>query len=170
MKASQRFYTLSAFIFFLFSFLLTQCTTFKGDRSKQDISGDPDDWNESINKNANDMMEKGKAVFRFETFGDEAFWTDKLQLHKIVVDEKHGGIGKGLTPKEALALGLKVDLHGLPGFLKNKIKEGKFLDDPWVTKELLRVNAVVGVVAKFEDDKIKSIGITCASCHSTVES
>jgi hypothetical protein len=116
------------------------------------------------------MMDKGKAVFRFETFGDEAFWTDKLQLHKSLVSKEHGGNGDGLSPKAALAAGLKVDLRLLPEFLKQKIKEGKFLNDPLVTLELLRLNAVVGVVAKFDGPKIKSVGITCASCHSTVDS
>jgi hypothetical protein len=170
MKKRRSFLILSVIMIFIFCMQLIQCSVDKADRSRDDMEGKPNDWNESIKKNADEMMEKGKAVFRFETFGDEVFWTDKLELHKVVVNEKHGGTGKGITPKEALALGLKVDLHLLPGFLKEKIKEGKFLDDPWVTKELLRLNAVVGVIAKFEDDKIKSIGITCASCHSTVES
>jgi hypothetical protein len=147
-----------------------QCNTKKKTRSEADESGNPDMWSSAINRNSKDLMEKGKAVFRFETFGDEIFWTDKLQLHKAVVDEKHGGIGKGLTPKEALATGLKVDLKLLPEVLKQKIKEGKFLDDQLVTVELLRLNAVVGVIAKFENNKIKSLGITCASCHSTVDS
>lgn len=170
MKTNRTTFVLSGLVCFVLGSVLLQCSTQKDTRETPDRSGDPDDYNQAIRKNADDMMEKGKAVFRFETFGDEVFWTDKLKLHKIVVDEKHGGIGDGLTPKEALSLGLKVDLHMLPEFLKKKIQEGKFLDDPWVTKELLRINAVVGVIAKFEDDKIKSLGITCASCHSTVDS
>jgi cytochrome c2 len=65
--------------------------------------------------------------------------------------------------------GLKVDLAVLPKFLRNKIKEGKFLDDPWVTLQLIKINAVLGVVGKFDGDgNLKSIGLTCASCHSTV--
>lgn len=149
---------------------LVQCTTHRKERKSQDEEGNADAWTSSINSNAKEMMEKGKAVFRFETFGDEAFWTDKLQLHKALVSEEHGGNGKGLLPKDALAAGLKVDLMLLPEVLKQKIKEGKFLDDPLVTLELLRLNAVVGVVAKFDGKKIKSVGITCASCHSTVDS
>jgi hypothetical protein len=150
--------------------ILVQCSTQPRLRAKADKSGDPDDFNESIRESADDLMDKGKAVFRFETFGDEVFWTDKLQLHKVLVDEKHGGIGDGITPKEALALGIKVDLQVLPGFLKKKIQNGTFLDDPWVTKELLKINAVVGVKAKFDDGRITSVGFTCASCHSTVQS
>lgn len=167
----QPLYTL-VFILSLVSAALAlwQCSTKEKTRQEKDESGDPDTWGRSIKDNADDMLEKGKAVFRFETFGDEAFWTDKLQLHKALVNTDHGGIGKGLTPKEALAAGIKVDLKLLPEFLKQKIKEGKFLDDPLVTVELLRLNAVVGVVAKFDGKKIKSVGLTCASCHSTVDS
>ena len=147
-----------------------QCKTTKSDtRNTLDMSGDPDEFDDAIKENSKELFDKGQAVFRFETFGDEVFWTDKLQLHKAIADEKHGGIGKGLSPKEALAAGLKVDLTILPRFLRNKIKQGTFLDDPWVTLQLLKINAVIGVVGKFEGDGIlKSIGITCASCHSTV--
>ena len=163
-------FTFFAMMCIIISASFLQCSTRPKARNSQDISGDRGDYNNSIEKNANEMLEKGKAVFRFETFGDESFWTDKLQLHKVLVDKEHGGIGEGLTPKAALAMGLKVDLHALPQVLKQKIKEGKFLDDPRVTLELLRLNAVVGVVAKFEDNKIQSVGVTCASCHSTVDS
>src|SRR5262249_4466872 len=115
------------------------------------------------------MYDKGKAVFRFETFGDEIFWTDALQLNKVIADSKHGGTGNGLSPKQALDAGLKVDLAVLPKFLRRRIKEGKFLDDPWVTLQLIKINAVLGVVGKFDGDgNLKSIGLTCASCHSTV--
>lgn len=165
----KTYITLSALLL-MACMLLQLCSTKEKTRSNADESGDPDSWSSSINANAKDMLEKGKAVFRFETFGDEVFWTDQLQLQKILVSEDHGGIGKGLAPKDALALGIKVDLRLLPKFLKDKIKEGKFLDDPLVTYELLKLNAVVGVIAKFDNDKIRSVGITCASCHSTVDS
>src|SRR5687767_10408397 len=152
------------------SFQFVQCKTTKTDtRNTLDVSGDPDEFDDAIKQNSKDLMEKGQAVFRFETFGDEVFWTDKLQLHRAIADDKHGGIGKGLSPKEALAAGLKVDLAILPGFLRRRIREGKFLDDPWVTLQLLKINAVVGVVGKFDGNgNLKTIGITCASCHSTV--
>lgn len=147
-----------------------QCKTTKADtRNTLDMSGQTDEFDDAIKQNSKDLFDKGQAVFRFETFGDEAFWTDQLQLHKVIADEKHGGIGKGLSPKEALAAGLKVDLTILPRFLRRKIQEGKFLDDPWVTLQLIKINAVLGVVGKFDGDgNLKSIGITCASCHSTV--
>jgi mono/diheme cytochrome c family protein len=154
----------------VFTLILMECNTHEKARKEPDKEGKQDAWTSGINSNAKEMLDKGRQVFRFETFGDEVFWTDKLQLHKALVSEEHGGIGKGLTPKDALAAGLKVDLILLPEFLKQKIKEGKFLDDPLVTVELLRLNAVVGVIAKFDGKKIKSVGITCASCHSTVDS
>lgn len=162
--------TIALACFVFFSSVLVQCKTTKSDtRNTQDRSADPDDFNDDIENNSRDLFEKGKAVFRFETFGDEAFWTDKLQLHKAIADDKHGGIGKGLSPKEALAAGLKVDLGILPKFLRKKIKEGTFLDNPLATLELLKINAVVGVIGKFDGNgNLKSIGITCASCHSTV--
>ena len=151
--------------------VLMQCKTTKVDkRNTADLSGDPDEFDDAIKQNSKDLFEKGKAVFRFETFGDEVFWTDALQLHKAIADEKHGGIGKGLSPKDALAAGLKVDLTILPRSLRRKIQQGKLLDDPWVTLQLIKINAVLGVVGKFDGDgNLTSIGLTCASCHSTVK-
>jgi hypothetical protein len=159
--------------FIVVAILATQfirCKTTKaGTRNSMDRSGVPGDFNDDIEKNMKEMFDKGKAVFRFDTFGDEVFWTDQLQIHKAIADEKHGGIGKGLSPKQALDAGLKVDLAVLPKFLRRKIKEGKFLDDPWVTLQLIKINAVLGVVGKFDGNgNLKSIGLTCASCHSTV--
>ena len=142
----------------------------KQKREKADASGNEDAWNSSINQNASDMLEKGKAVFRFETFGDEAFWTEKLQLHKAIAGEKLGGVGPGLSPKAALEAGLKVDLDVLPKFMKDQIREGKVLDDVRVTLALIELNAVVGVVGNVEDGTLKSIGLTCAVCHSDVDS
>jgi hypothetical protein len=159
--------------FIVVAFSATQfirCKTTRADtRNSMDRSGVPGDFNDDIEKNMKEMFDKGKAVFRFDTFGDEVFWTDQLQIHKAIADEKHGGIGKGLSPKQALDAGLKVDLAVLPKFLRRKIKEGKFLDDPWVTLQLIKINAVLGVVGKFDGNgNLKSIGLTCASCHSTV--
>src|SRR5215212_1066754 len=102
-----------------------QCKTTKTEaRTSTDISGDPKEFDDAIKQNSKDLFDKGRAVFRFETFGDETFWTDKLQLHKAIADEKHGGSGKGIAPKDALAAGLKVDLAILPGFLRKKIRRG----------------------------------------------
>src|SRR5688572_17890949 len=80
--------------------MLVQCESPKRPlRENADDSGKERTWNTDIRENADEMLEKGRAVFRFETFGDEAFWTDKLQLHKAIADRGAGGIGEGLSPK-----------------------------------------------------------------------
>jgi mono/diheme cytochrome c family protein len=105
-----------------------------------------------------DVERQGRQIFRYDTFGDEQFWTDTAQLHRVV-DTK-------IQPLEALGLGLKVDLARL-----NLLKF--VLHNPFGTsgtRELLRENAVVGVKATFaKDGHIARIGITCALCHSTVD-
>lgn len=120
--------------------------------------------------NAMQLLAEGRDTFRFDTFGDEAFWGDTLQLHQAVEGMSFGGVGPGLSPKTALALGLKVDASALPGNLIPALKQGKVnLDDPAVTLQLLTLNAVVGLTGFFNPDgSLKSIGIQCALCHSTV--
>src|SRR5580765_1368892 len=99
-----------------------------------------------IQRNAQAMMEEGRKTFRFDTFGDEAFWGDALQLHKAIAGAKHGGVGAGVSPKTALAVGMKVDVDALPPALQAQLKGGKVdLDDPATTLALLELNAVVGV-------------------------
>jgi len=121
--------------------------------------------------NANKMLAEGRQIFRFETFGDETYWTDALQLNKAIAGEKNGGVGAGLSPNAALAAGLKVDMDVIPADVAAAIKAGKVnLDDPAVTLTLLQLNAVIGVKGSFDNNKnLVSIGITCASCHSTVD-
>ena len=151
--------------------VFVQCESPKKNlRESNDKSGKESTWNTDIRANADDMLEKGRAVFRFETFGDEIFWTDKLQLHKAIADKGAGGIGEGLSPKAALDAGLKVDIDVLPKFAKEAVAEGKLLNDVDFTLTLLKLNAVVGVIANFEGNNLKSIGVTCAICHSTVDS
>ncbi len=122
--------------------------------------------------NANAMLiAHGKRTFRFATFGDQAFWGGVLGLNKTIAGAKHGGIGPGLSPKTALALGLKVDVNALPKPLQQAILAGKVnLNDPAVTLALLKLNAVVGVKGFFDSNgTLSSVGIECALCHSTVD-
>jgi hypothetical protein len=123
------------------------------------------------NAHARRMIADGRQIFRFATFGSEAFFGDALQLHRAIAGEKNGGIGGGVSPKTALAVGLKVDADALPEALKRQIKAGKVnLDDPATTLALLKLNAVVGVTGKFDDaGRIRSMGIQCAFCHSNVD-
>lgn len=117
------------------------------------------------------MLDEGRRTFRYETFGSEAFWGDALQLHRAIVGEKNGGVGPGVSPKTALAVGLKVDVDALPASLKKLLAAGKVdLDDPATTIALLKLNAVVGVTAfTYSDGSVRSMGIQCAFCHSTVD-
>src|SRR5215470_9740560 len=124
-----------------------------------------------IVQHAQHMLEDGRQIFRFDTFGSEAFWGDALQLHKAIAGEKNGGVGGGVSPNTALSVGLKVDSDALPDSLKQQIKEGKVdLDDPATTLALLKLNSVVGVTGHFDKTgRITSMGIQCALCHSTVD-
>jgi hypothetical protein len=128
-------------------------------------------FDNAINKNAQLMIEEGRRIFRYDTFGSEAFWGDQLRLHHAIVGEKLGGVGPGVSPKMALSLGLKVDAAALPPDVVAQIKAGKVnMDDPASTVLLLRANAVVGVTAFMNaDGTARSIGIQCALCHSTVD-
>ena len=124
-----------------------------------------------IDRYAETMLARGRKIFRYDTFGSEAFWGDQLQLHKAIAGAKHGGIGPGVSPKTALAVGLKVDAEALPAALKKQLAAGKVnLDDPATTIALLKLNAVVGVTAFANPDgSVKGMGIQCALCHSTVD-
>ena len=124
-----------------------------------------------IARHAQMMLEEGREIFRYDTFGSEAFWGDALQLHKAIAGEKNGGVGPGVSPKTALAVGLKVDADALPDALEKQLAAGKVdLDDPATTIALLKLNAVVGVTAFSDrDGSVKSMGIQCAFCHSTVD-
>jgi hypothetical protein len=129
------------------------------------------EWEDKVTANSHQLLEDGKKIFRWDTFGSEAFWGDQLQLHKAIVGEKQGGVGPGLTPRQALQLGLKADVGAVPRLLVEVLKEGGVsLDNPETTLELLRAGAVVGVKAVLDDkNNVTSIGITCALCHSTVD-
>ena len=121
--------------------------------------------------NAQRMLAEGKQTFRFDTFGDEAFWTDALQLNRAIAGANLGGVGPGVSPATALAVGLKVDSDALPQSLVSQLKHGRVnLEDPATTLALLKLNAVVGVKGTFKGDgSLQSVGITCALCHSTVD-
>jgi hypothetical protein len=130
-----------------------------------------DSFDDQIRMNAQQMMEQGREIFRYDTFGDEAFWGDTLRLHEAVAGEVLGGVGDGVSPATALAVGLKVDAAALPPELVTQIQQGEVdLEDPATTLALLQLNAVVGVKGIFDEaGNLQSMGITCALCHSTVD-
>ena len=131
----------------------------------------PAGFDRAIADHARQLMDEGKKTFRSDTFGSEAFWGGGLQLHRAIAGEKNGGVGPGLSPKQALGLGLKVDQAGLPAALVDALKAGKVnLDDPASTLALLKANVVVGVTGFFDPQgRITAVGIQCALCHSTVD-
>jgi len=124
-----------------------------------------------VQAQASRLAEQGRQIFRFDTFGDEKFWGDSLKLHRAVAGAANGGVGPGLSPRAALGVGLKVDVDALPPELQQALARGEVnLDDPAVTLALLRLNAVVGVTGFFDaGGGLRSMGIQCALCHSTVD-
>ncbi len=129
-------------------------------------------WDRIVDHNAEDLLRDGRRIFRFDTFGSEAFWGDTLRLHEAIAGSANGGVGGGVSPKTALSVGLKVDAEALPKKLEKALRRGEVnLDDPAVTLTLLKLDAVVGVKAVTDrrTGAVTSMGVTCALCHSTVD-
>ena len=107
-------------------------------------------------------LNEGKKIFRFDTYGDETFWTDTLRMHEV--------ISTAVSPVTALSVGLKVDADALPPEIVAGIKNRTVdLNSPATTVALLKLGAVVGVVGTVEGNTLTRVGITCALCHSTVD-
>jgi hypothetical protein len=108
------------------------------------------------------LVQRGRGIFRFDTFGDEQLWTGVLRMHEVVAT---------VDPATALSVGLKVDVDALPAAIVAALRRGEVdLTDPAVTLELLRLNAVVGLRGRVNDaGQLTSLGVTCALCHSTVD-
>lgn len=125
----------------------------------------------AIDNHARQFLAHGRQIFRFDTFGDEAFWGDALKLHQAIEGAKLGGVGPGVSPATALAVGLKVDVDALPASLITALQQGQVnLNDPATTVALLKLNSVVGVTGFVNDQgNLRSLGIQCAFCHSTVD-
>ena len=118
-------------------------------------------FDRAIAANTERQLREGRETFRYDTFGDEDFWGGTLRLHEAIAE---------LTPRQALALGLKVDSEALPPSTVQAIRHGRVdLDDPAVTTLLLQRRAVLGVTGFFEGGELTSVGIQCALCHSTVD-
>jgi hypothetical protein len=128
-------------------------------------------FHDPVKQAASAMIDEGRRTFRFDTFGDEAFWGDTLKLHQAIAGAENGGVGPGVDPTTALSVGLKVDVQALPFQLLRRLKQGKVdLTDPATTLALLKLNAVVGITGFFgKSGALQSVGIQCALCHSTVD-
>lgn len=111
--------------------------------------------------------QRGRDVFRFETFGTEAFWTDAVRLPQ-------GRLDKKVTILSSLRDGVHFDSDALPPRVRSAIErevktdlspaKAPTLNDPTLMPELIRVNAVIGMVE--HDGKT---GITCALCHTITD-
>jgi len=125
----------------------------------------------AINHQGESLVDQGRQIFRYDTFGDQDFWGGALGLHRAIAGAKLGGVGPGVSPATALSVGLKVDQDALPPALVQQIQAGQVnLNDPAVTLALLKLNAVVGLTGFFKPDgTLQSVGIQCALCHSTVD-
>jgi len=104
----------------------------------------------------------GQAIFRFDTFGDEQLWTDVLRMQDVI---------DAVDPATALAVGLKVDVDALPPGVIAALRAGQVdVTNPAVTRELIRLNAVVGVKGVVDQSgHLERVGVTCALCHSSVD-
>src|SRR5687767_8713255 len=131
----------------------------------------PGSFDEVIQDTSAELFRRGQQIFRFDTFGDERFWSDTLQLHRAIAGARLGGVGPGLSPAAALAAGLKVDVDMVPAPVLAAIQSGKLdLNDPAHTQTLIAAKAVVGVMpAGGGRGQPLSVGLTCALCHSTVD-
>ncbi|MES2100323.1 MAG: c-type cytochrome [Pseudomonadota bacterium] len=112
------------------------------------------------------LVEQGRQVFRYDTFGDELQWTDTLRMHEV--------ISAAVDPVTAMSVGLKVDAEALPAAVVQGIQNGSIdLKSPATTIALLKLDAVVGLKGTVETvdgkDALTRVGITCALCHSTVD-
>lgn len=112
------------------------------------------------------LVAQGREIFRYDTFGDEAYWSDTLRMNEVIETV--------VSPALALEVGLKVDVEALPLGLRQAIALGQVdLGSPATTVALLKLDAVVGLRGTVENvagvDRLTNVGITCALCHSAVD-
>ena len=106
----------------------------------------------------------GRDVFRNETFGNEGFWTDAVRLPAGIAAAR-------VTPMQALALGLQVDVDAIDPATQQALtaqlradptgRTSALLNDPAVTMALVKAGAVIGMAPKGA-----KVGATCALCHT----
>lgn len=135
------------------------------------VPSHPASFDPIIREHAQGMFDEGRNSFRYDTFGNEAFWGGALRLHEAIAGESRGGVGAGLGLRASLGLGLRVDASALPEETLEALRLGRVdPEHPDVTLELLRSNAIVGLTG-FSDGRggLSGVGIQCALCHSTVD-
>jgi hypothetical protein len=141
------------------------------DAQRHLVAARPGSFDEVIEQTRDELFTRGLQIFRFDTFGDERFWSDSLKLHQAIAGVRFGGVGPGLGPAQALAAGLKVDADMVPPQVLAGIRAGTVnLNDPANTQALIAAKAVVGVMPTGGGSgQPVRVGLTCALCHSTVD-
>ena len=131
----------------------------------------PGSFDEVIGQTRDELFTRGQQIFRYDTFGDERFWSDRLRLHQAIAGARLGGVGAGVSPATALAMGLKVDADMVPAHVLAGIRSGTVdLNDPANTQALIAARAVVGLMpVGGGNGQPLAIGLTCAVCHSDVD-
>ena len=124
----------------------------------------------TVEQHMGDLFTSGRQIFRGDTFGDERFWSDTLKLHQAIGGARFGGVGTGIGPATALAVGLKLDVDAVPRSVLAAIANHAIdLNDPANTIALIAAKAVIGVAPFGGGAQPLTIGFTCALCHSTVD-
>ncbi len=145
-------------ILLTFSGCGTKQTANEQDRPPSSGAGVPTGAGQATDDMSPQTVSQGREIFRFDTFGNEPYWSDSLRIHEV--------IEKSVDPTTALKVGLKVDADVLPPGVLDKVD----LKSPATTVALLKMNAVVGLKAEVDaNNHIARVGITCALCHSTVD-
>ena len=141
------------------------------DAQRHIVNVRPGSFDEVIAETRDELFSRGLQIFRFDTFGDERFWSDTLKLHHAIAGVRSGGVGAGIGPATALAVGLKVDADMVPPQILAGIRSGAVdLNDPANTQALIAAKAVVGVMPTGGGSgEALRVGFTCALCHSTVD-
>lgn len=121
----------------------------------------------------------GRTVFRFETFGNEGFWTNAVRMPQ-------GIKAASVTPLQALTLGLSVDVDALDAKTRDALVEqlkadssgnsSSMLNDPAMTGKLVNANAVIGMPIKdsnrdgvLDVSNGDKVGVSCALCHTITD-
>ena len=127
----------------------------------------------SATDEATSLVTEGRQTFRFDTFGDEAFWGDTLQLHKAIAGAEQRRRRAGREPEDGA--------RGRPEGRRRRAADGRrrrrsrrarsTSTIPATTLALLKLNAVVGVNGVFDKQRQAAArsASQCALCHSTVD-
>lgn len=175
----SRFVAERAILMFL-AIILVGCASSPQSRRNSDIASDgPAKTEDSLPLRQDGDAAVGRDVFRFETFGNEGFWTDAVRMPQ-------GIKATGVTPLQALKLGLSVDVDAMDAEMREALMKqlkadpsgdsSSLLNDPAATAKLVSANAIIGMPIKdsngdgmLDVNKGDKVGVSCALCHSITD-